>query len=72
MSLSPGMTSSSSALLLGRPTLSGITVPGKTTMFRIGRIGRACGMVIFCPFVPVLMTVASGCRSMIWVWDIRA
>ena len=58
MIFSPGMTSSSSALLFGRPTFSGITVPGKTTMLRIGRIGSACGIVICCPFVPARIVVS--------------
>ena len=53
MIFSPGMTSSSSALLFGRPTFSGMTVPGKTTMLRIGRIGRTFGTVSSCPFGPV-------------------
>src|SRR4029079_17600972 len=58
------MTSSSSALLLGRPTLSGMTVPGKTTMLRIGRMGNTCGTVIGCPLAPVRMVVPESVLSM--------
>ena len=49
ISFSPGMTSSRRFLLFCRPTFSGITVPGKTTMLRIGRIGIRLGMVNGCP-----------------------
>src|SRR5690242_8006148 len=66
MSLSPGITSSSSALLLARPTFKGMTVPGKTTMLRIGRIGSKCGRTVRCPLAPVRIVVAVGVRSMIW------
>ena len=45
MIFSPGMTSSSRFLLFGRPTFSGMTVPGKTTMLRIGRMGSRLGIV---------------------------
>ena len=65
INLSPGITSSSSALLLGRPTFSGRTVPGNTTMLRIGRIGSVLGIDSFCPLVPVRIVVAVGERSMI-------
>src|SRR3954454_1601448 len=61
------MTSSSRDLLLERPTFSGMTVPGKTTMLRMGRIGRRWGRTVRCPLPPpVRMTVPSGDRSMIW------
>jgi hypothetical protein len=49
---------------LGRPTFSGMTVPGNTTMFRMGRIGIWFGTVSRCPFVPVRMIVLVGDRSM--------
>src|SRR6266496_5681381 len=67
MILSPGMTSSSRFLLFCRPTLRGMTVPGKTTMLRIGRIGRVEGMVRSWPLDPVLMVVPVSVRSMTWV-----
>ena len=72
ISLSPGITSSRRFLLFCRPTFSGITVPGNTTMFRIGKIGRLLGTAICCPLLPppVRMTVAVGVRSMICDWDI--
>ena len=69
ITFSPGMTSSSRALDLGRPTLSGMTVPGKTTMLRIGRIGSCLGMVSGWPLPPVRMTVPVAVRSMIWESD---
>jgi hypothetical protein len=40
--------------------LSGITVPGKTTMLRIGRTGNTCGTLTRCPLAPVFTTVVSG------------
>src|SRR5579859_6272597 len=64
------MTSSRRALLLGRPTLRGMTVPGKTTMLRMGRMGRTLGRTVRWPLLPVRMTVPSGVRSMIWDSDI--
>src|SRR4051812_41287100 len=70
MTLSAGMTSSSRFLLFCRPTFSGITVPGKTTMLRIGRIGSEFGIVSRWPLFPVRITVAVGERSMIWDSDI--
>ncbi len=65
MTLSPGITSSSNALLRGRPMFSGMTVPGNTTMFRIGRIGSSVGTFNGVP-APVLMTVWESWREMIW------
>src|SRR5665213_117042 len=69
ISFSPGITSSSNDLLLARPTFSGITVPGKTTILRIGRIGRMLGSTVRCPLVPVRIVVLVAPRSMIWLSD---
>jgi len=66
MIFSPGITSSSRFLLFCRPTFSGITVPGKTTMLRIGKIGNRLGIVSTCPLLPARMIVLVGVRSIIW------
>src|SRR5689334_19079612 len=57
------MTSSRRFLLFCRPTLRGMTVPGKTTTLRMGRMGREVGMLTCCPLPPILTTVASAVRS---------
>ena len=71
MIFSPGITSSSRALLLGLPTFSGMTVPGNTTMLRIGRMDNTLGNTVRCPLVPVRMVVVVAVRSMIWLSDIN-
>ena len=68
--LFPGMTSSSNDLLLARPTFNGITVPGNTTILRMGNIGKTCGNTVRCPLVPVRMVVLVGVRSMMRESDI--
>ena len=68
-SLSPGMTSSITAFERGRPMLSGMTVPGKTTRLRIGNNGIVFGTVVCWPARPDLMTVCVSVREMIWGSD---
>jgi len=73
MTDSLGVVPARRALLLSRPIASGVTVPGKVTAFRIGRIpitsgsfksyssSRDCGFSLrkMCP-------IAAGSSSAIW------